>query len=478
MRMLLALFVLSASLHAADRPPNIVFMLIDDMGWTDLGCYGSKFYQTPNIDKLARDGMRFTQAYAACTVCSPTRAAIMTGKYPARLHITDWIAGHARPFAKLTIPDWQMHLPLEEETIAERLKTKGYATASIGKWHLGGEGFLPTNQGFDVNVAGLDIGSPPSYFSPYKIKTLPDGPPGEFLTDRLTQEAIKFIDANKDKPFYIYLPHYAVHTPIQAKKEVIEKYRQIPVTPQHSNPVYAGLIESVDDSVGALRARLGELGLADNTLFVFTSDNGGLSHVVGPQGWKRQSTDNSPSRLGKGSSFDGGVHIPLIVAWPGKVKPGTVCDVPVISVDHYPTLLEITGIPAKEGHQPDGESIVPLLTQSGSLKRDAIYWHYPHYHPGSATPYSAVREGDWKLIEFLEDNHVELYNMKRDLGESDNVAAENTEKVSALKSKLETWRKEVGAQMPVRNPAYDPDRAWEGPGEAKGKGKGKGKKGA
>ena len=478
MRPLLTLLVLASwlSVNAADRPPNVVFMLIDDMGWTDVGCYGSKYYQTPHIDQMAKEGMRFTQAYSACTVCSPTRAATMTGKYPARLHITDWIAGHNRPFAKLAIPDWQKSLPLEEETIAERLKTKGYATASIGKWHLGGEGSLPTDQGFDVNVGGLDIGSPPSYFSPYKNKMLSDGPPGEFLTDRLTQEAIKFITANKDKPFYIYLPHYAVHTPIQAKKEVIEKYRQIPTTPQHSNPVYAGLVESVDDSVGAIRAKLSELGLAENTIFVFTSDNGGLSHQVGAQGWKRQVTDNSPSRLGKGSSFDGGVHIPLIVTWPSKVKPGTVSDVPVISVDHYSTLLEATGIAAKEGHQPDGESLMPLLTQNGSLKRDAIYWHYPHYHPGSATPYSAVREGDWKLIEFLEDNHVELYNMKRDLGESDNVANENTEKVSALKAKLEAWRKEVGAQMPTKNPAYDPDKAWEGQREGKGKGKGKAKK--
>ncbi len=466
---LLALFACVAA-SAAERKPNIVFMLIDDMGWTDLSCYGSKYYETPHIDQLAKDGMRFTQAYAACTVCSPTRSAIMTGKYPARTHITDWIAGHERPFAKLKIPDWQKFLPLEEETIAERLKTAGYATASIGKWHLGGEGLWPTAQGFDVNIGGMDIGSPPSYFSPYKIKTLPDGPPGEFLTDRLTQEAIGFIEHNKDKPFFIYLPHYAVHTPIMAKKNVIAKYQAKPAVGGHSNPVYAGLVESVDDSVGAIRAKLEALGLAKDTLFVFTSDNGGLNKQVNAQGWKNGPTDNSPSRLGKGSSFEGGVHIPLIVSWPGQIKPGTLCDTPVISCDHYPTLLEATGVPVKAGHEPDGESLLPLLTQSGCLKRDAIYWHYPHYHPGSATPYSAIREGDWKLIEFFEDNHVELYNLKRDLGEADNVAAENTEKASALREKLHAWQKSVGAQLPTRNPAYDPDKTW---GEPRGGGKGK-----
>lgn len=476
MRCLLLLLVcLSAAVRAADRPPNIVFMLIDDMGWTDLSCYGSKYYQTPHIDQLAKDGMRFTQAYSACTVCSPTRSAIMTGKYPARTHITDWIAGHERPFARLKVPEWQKFLPLEEETIAERLKTKGYATASIGKWHLGGEDFWPTKQGFDVNIGGMDIGSPPSYFSPYKIKTLPDGPPGEFLTDRLTQEAVKFIEANKDKPFYIYLPHYAVHTPIMAKQAVIEKYQKIRAAGGHSNPVYAGLVESVDDSVGALRAKLTELGLAENTLFVFTSDNGGLSGTVNGGGWRRGPTDNSPSRLGKGSSFDGGVHIPLIVSWPGHVKPGTECDTPVISCDHYPTLLEATGIAAKEGHAPDGESLLPLLTQTGALQRDAIYWHYPHYHPGSATPYSAVRSGDWKLIEFLEDHHLELYNMRRDLGEAENQAPYEPAKVAELKAKLDTWRTQVGAQMPVPNPDFDAEKTWGGERAAKAPSKGKGK---
>lgn len=463
-----------ASTLAAQKKPNIILMLIDDMGWTDLGCYGSQYYETPNIDQLAKDGMKFTQAYSACTVCSPTRSAIMTGRYPARTHITDWIAGHDRPFAKLKIPDWQKVMPLEEETIAERLKTAGYATASIGKWHLGPEGFWPTEQGFDVNVAGMDLGSPPSYFSPYKIKTLTDGPEGEYLPDRLTQEAIKFIEKNKETPFFIYLPHYAVHTPIQAKKEVIAKYQAKKASNGHSNPVYAGLVEGVDDSVGALRARLSQLGLAENTLFIFTSDNGGLSHQVDARGWRRQVTDNSPSRLGKGSAFDGGVHIPLIVSWPGQIKPGSECNAPVISCDHYSTLLEAAGVPVKASHEPDGESLLPLLRQTGKLKRDAIYWHYPHYHPGSATPYSAVRSGDWKLIEFQEDNHVELYNLQRDPGEADNLATEQPEKASSLRAQLASWRQTVGAQMPASNPAYDPEKAWLG---AREMNKGKSKKG-
>ena len=457
---LLAALLSAVSASAADRKPNVILMLIDDMGWTDLGCYGSKYYETPNIDKLATEGMRFTQAYSACTVCSPTRAAIMTGKYPGRLHITDWIAGHNRPSARLKIPDWKKELPLEEETIAERLKMAGYATASIGKWHLGGPDFWPESQGFDRNIGGTDGGSPPSHFSPYKIKTLTDGPDGEFLTDRLTSEAVGFIEQSKDKPFFIYLPHYAVHTPIMGKKEVVAKYQAKRADGGHSNPVYAALVESVDDSVGRLRAKLDELKLAENTIFIFTSDNGGLSGTVNGGGWRRGPTDNSPSRWGKGSSFDGGVHIPLIISWPGKVKPGSTCDVPVISCDHYPTLLEATGVSAKERQIIDGESLVPLLTQSGGLKRDAIYWHYPHYHPGSATPYSAIREGDWKLIEWFEDNHVELYNVKRDVGEMDNLAPVETELASRLREKLHQWRIDVGAQLPTPNPSYVADKAW------------------
>lgn len=455
--------------QAQDRPPNIIFMLIDDMGGTDLGCYGSKYYETPNIDQLAKDGMKFTQAYAACTVCSPTRAAILTGKAPARLHVTDWIAGHPRPFARLALPDWTKYLPEEEETLAERLKTRGYATASIGKWHLGGPDHYPQKHGFDVNIGGTDRGSPPSYFSPYKIDTLPDGPDGEFLTDRLTNEAIGFIEKHKDEPFFIYLPHYAVHTPIMGKPEVVAKYQAKAAVGGHSNPVYAALVESVDDGVGRLRETLKKLELSENTIFVFTSDNGGLSQQVGAQGWRRGPTDNSPYRLGKGSSFDGGVHIPLIVAWPDLIEAGSECDTPVISYDHLPTLLEATGTPLKEGQIVDGESLMPLLTQKDILKRDAIYWHYPHYHPGSATPYSAILVGDWKLIEFYEDQHVELYNLRRDVGEADNMASVETDVAEQLHTQLHEWLTQVGAQIPEANEGFDSEKAWDSDRKPKGK---------
>ena len=465
----IALVLGTASLTAQDRPPNIIFMLIDDMGWTDLGCYGSKYYETPYIDQLAKDGMRFTNAYSACTVCSPTRAAVMTGKSPARLHITDWIAGHDRPHARLKIPDWTKHLPLEEETLAERLKTRGYATASIGKWHLGGPEFFPEKQGFDVNIGGTDRGQPPSYFSPYGIDTLKDGPKDEFLSDRLTSEAVGFIEKNKEQPFYIYLPHFAVHTPIMGKPEVVAKYQKKRAAGGHFNPTYAALVESVDDSVGRLRALLKKLQLTENTIFVFTSDNGGLSGTVSAKGWSRGPTDNSPARLGKGSAYDGGVHIPLIVAWPGIIPAGETCDTPVISYDHVPTLLEATSTALKDGQIVDGESLMPLLTQKGALKRNAIYWHYPHYHPGSATPYSAVREGDWKLIEFFETSQAELYNLRRDPGELENVADVDTDVAAVLTEKLHAWRKEVGAQEPTPNEAYDPEKSLEGVGKGKRK---------
>ena len=434
--------------------PNIVFVLVDDLGWTDLGCQGSKFYQTPNIDRLAREAVRFTQAYSACTVCSPTRAALMTGKYPARLHITDYIPGERHPYAKLSLPDWTMHLPLEERSIAKALKAAGYATASIGKWHLGGREYFPDRHAFDVNVGGTDKGSPPSYFSPYGIATLPDGPKGEFLPERLTAEALKFIEQNRAQPFFLYLPHYAVHTPLMAKKAVIEKYqaRANPAAPQH-NATYAALVESVDDSVGRILRKLEELKLESETIVFFTSDNGGL--VL------RDTTSNLPLRAGKGSAYEGGVRVPLIIKWPGVTKAGAVCDTPVITPDFYATMLEMAGLKQEQGQVVDGESVVPLLKRTGGLKREGLYWHYPHYHAGGATPYSAIRAGDWKLIEFFEDHHVELYNLKDDLGEKTDLAGKLPDKAAGLRAKLVAWRDEVGAQLPTPNPDHDPARANE-----------------
>jgi arylsulfatase A-like enzyme len=444
---------------APSRPPNFIFILADDLGWRDLGCQGSRFYETPNLDRLAREGMRFTQAYSACTVCSPTRACILTGKYPARLHITDWIPGHARPYAKLRVPDWTMHLPLEAANLARVLKPAGYATASIGKWHLGGRDFWPEQQGFDLNLAGCERGQPPSYFSPYKIPTLPDGPVGEFLTDRECAEALKWIEQQRDQPFFLYLPHHAVHTPLMGKTNVVAKYaaKARPDSPPH-NPTYAALVESVDDSVGRILQKLEELGLAANTVIFFTSDNGGL--VL------NQVTSNLPLRAGKGSAYEGGVRVPLIIKWPGRARPGSVCDVPVISADFFPTVLEMAGLKPPPGAAVDGESLVPLLRESGGLKRNSLYWHYPHYHPGGATPYSALRQGDWKLIEFLEDDHVELYNLKADIGEQNDLAKTMPEKAAQLRQQLHAWRRRVGAQMPTPNPDYDPAKASQ-PGRAR-----------
>ena len=454
LRAILTPFLLATpvSLRAADATPppakpNIIFILTDDLGWTDLGCFGSAFYETPHIDRLASQGMRFTDAYSACTVCSPSRASILTGLYPARLHLTDWIAGHVRPKAKLCVPDWTMHLPLETMNLARALKPATYATASIGKWHLGDNEYWPEQQGFDLNVAGCKMGQPPSYFSPYRIPTLTDGPPGEFLGDRLAHEAVKFIQQNQTRPFFVYLPHYAVHNPLMAKPEVIEKYQMKakPGTPHH-NAKYAALIESVDDSVGIIQHTLDELHIADNTIIIFTSDNGGLI----------PNTSNAPLRDGKGSAYEGGVRVPLIVKWPGVTRSGSVSHVPVISADFYPSLLAMAGLPSAGDGMVDGENIEPLLRESGPLQRDAIYWHYPHYHPGGATPYGAIRQGDFRLVEFFEDMRIELYNLKDDIGESKDLSIELPDKAAALRKKLHDWRQRVGAQMPTPNPHYAP----------------------
>ena len=475
----LALLLLSAtSALAAPRPPNVVFFLIDDWGWTDGGTFGSKFYETPHIDRLAREEMKFTQAYAACTVCSPTRAAVMTGKYPARLHLTDWIAGHNRPYAKLKIPDWRLQLPLAETTIAEALKARGYTTGLVGKWHLGEKEFFPEKQGFDVNFGGCSMGAPRNYFPPYGIPNITDEKPGEMLSDRLTREALRFIEANRERPFYLYFPHYAVHTPLGGKPEVIEKYRRKLETQKtvHTNPVYAALVESVDDSVGAVVRKLAELNLTNDTAIFLTGDNGGLSGTVNAQGWREGPTRNGPLRLGKGSAYEGGVRVPLVVKWPGMTQAGSVNDsTPVISVDYFPTILEMAGAPAPRPGAVDGESLTPLLKGGSGLRRDAIYWHYPHYHPGSATPYSAVREGDWKLIEFYEDRHVELYNLRAEIGEKTELSNQHPEIAARLRAKLAAWRLSVQAQEPTRNPQYDPAREFEGTGAA-GKAGGKAKK--
>ena len=430
------------------RRPNIVFILIDDMGWMDLGCQGSRYYETPHIDQMAEEGMRFTDAYAACTVCSPTRAAIMTGKYPARLNLTDFISGHVHPWAKLQPPDWTQYLSHDETTFAAVLQQAGYNTFFTGKWHLGGPDYYPEKHGFDVNVGGCHRGMPPTYFSPYGIETMEDGPDGEYLTDRLTEEAVRLIEQSRDEPFLMYLSHYAVHIPLEAKREVIDKYARRDKHGQLSE-VYAAMVESTDDSVGRVLSKLDDLGLAEDTIVVFYSDNGGFTRA----------TNNAPLRHGKGSAYEGGHRVPLIVRRPGRISGGSTCTVPVSSPDFYPTILEACGLPAMPQQHCDGESLLPLLTgEAEELERDALYWHYPHYH--FSAPYAAVRRGDHKLIEYFESGRAELYDLSEDLGEENDLAGKMPGKVEELREDLHGWQDSVQAQMPVPNPDYDPEKRY------------------
>ena len=407
--------------------PNIVMFLIDDLGYNDFSCYRSTFYRTPTIDSLARAGMLMTDGYTACTVSSPTRAALISGKYPARLHLTDWITGWKYADAPMRVPDWRMYLPLEEKTTAEYLHEVGYQTWHVGKWHLGNdEMYWPENQGFDVNIAGNFKGSPnkdnkghKGYFSPYGLARLEDGPDGEYLTDRLTREAVSLIEsAEPGRPFFLNLCHYAVHTPLDAPADLIDKYADlVDESYPQTDPVYAGMIEKVDDSLREIIAALRRKGVLDNTLIVVTSDNGALERI-------------SPSldlRAGKGSVFEGGVRVPMIFFWEGRIAPGSRSDAPVISVDILPTFLQAAGLDVPD--DADGVSLLPLLTGGekeasayrAKLLERPIFWHYPHYHRGGATPYSAVREGRWSLIHWYETGNYALYDLSSDLRQSTDV---------------------------------------------------------
>jgi arylsulfatase A-like enzyme len=453
---------------ATSSKPNVVLILADDFGWTDLACYGSDLHETPAIDQLARDGMKFTQNYSACTVCSPTRAALMTGKYPARLHITDWIPGSMPDNPKLLVPDWTKYLPLEETTIAEVFKAAGYATASIGKWHLataGSDQYYPEKQGFDMNIAGTDKPQPSTYYAPYKIPTLqPEGKDGEYLTDRMGEEAAKWIESVKDKPFFLYLPHFAVHLPLHGRPDLVEKYQKKiaakggPDGLNHKSPAYAAMVESLDMAVGRVRAKLAELKLTERTIVIFTSDNGG--RVSAPV----YTTSNKPLRLGKASAYEGGVRVPLITYWPGVTKPDSVSDAPVITMDLFPTIVEMAGLPASAARTAiDATSFASVLRGGSSAQatRDTMFWHYPHhqhYQLGGAMPYGAIRSGDFKLVEFFNDMHVELYNIRADIGEKNDLAKSEPKKAEELRARLHAWRKEVGAQMPTPNPKHDPAR--------------------
>lgn len=460
---------------AVSAPPNVIVILVDDLGWMDLSCQGSDFYRTPSIDRLAQEGLRFTQGYAACAVCSPTRAALQTGRYPHRVGVTDWIRSRfqrgdagtpehnptkyvgGRNQALLCPPNpyW---MESDEVTIAEALAAANYKTAYIGKWHLGDEAWYPEEQGYAENRGGCDYGQPPSYFDPYNnpkhahetiragIHNLPGRKPGEYLTHREADEAEMLIRRWKDEPFFIQVAHYAVHTPIQAIVDVAAKYAEHPGATQ-KNAKYAAMVESVDDSTRQILATLQELNLDEQTLIIFTSDNGGLDNQGNP-------TDNAPLRSGKGYAYEGGIRVPFLCRWPGVIPAGAVSDEPVCSIDLFPTILEFTGAAPPEQRAIDGVSLVDHLKSGGNqpLDREALFWHFPHYRhaPG---PYSIIRQGDWKLIKFWEGSR-ELYNLANDLSESNNLLAAEPKKAAALEKALEERLQSDGAKLPIPNPDY------------------------
>jgi len=459
---------LTRAAGAEGRKPNVVLVLVDDLGWADSSTYGSKYYETPNLSRLAAGGMTFTDGYAACAVCSPTRAAVMTGRWPARLGVTDWIRARFQggkipadqeppagfvggPNNQLLCPKNALWLNLAETTIAEALGPAGYTSCHIGKWHLGPDAWYPEKQGFDYNIGGCDCGQPPSYYDPYKnprqgqIPTITPRQPGEYLTDREGDEAAAFITKHAGRPFFLYMAHYAVHTPIQPRKDLAEKYKAKPATDRHKNAAYAAMIESVDTALGKIMKALDDAGVADHTLVIFTSDNGGLVPV----------TNNTPLRSGKGHPYEGGIREPLVVRWPGVARPGTRCNVPVTSVDYFPTICEATGVGLPADRTIDGESILPLLAGTGNLKRDAIYWHFPHYR-GRIHPYSIIRKGPWKLIRWHEGPAWELYNLADDLSETKDLAGAMPAKVKQLDTQLMAHLVAVGAKMPKPNPGYKP----------------------
>lgn len=484
------LFALASRVCFAEMDkPNVVLFFVDDLGWTDLGCYGSDFYETPQIDQLAASGVKFTQAYAACTVCSPSRAALLTGQYPARLRITDFIPGHPVSNTPLSIPDWTQQLDLDHTTVAEILLDSGYRTAHFGKWHLtprdrndnpNSDGdypqYYPDKQGFEFNFGGCERGAPASYFWPYgrgatleerkannTYRTLPHSNVNEetYLTDHLAMEAEKLIASFGNDPFFLYFSFYNVHTPIQGRPDLVEKYSkklESHAKVAHRNVGYAAMIESVDEAVGRVMDQIRKQGRYEDTLVIFSSDNGGYYPLA---------TTNAPLRQGKGSFYEGAVRVPTIISWPSEIESGSVSDEPVITIDFLPTILEATGSAAEKTvkEKLDGLSLLPVLKDplNAKLDREALYWHYPHYHMYGAVPYSAIRKGDWKLIERHDGAPLELYQLSNDVHEDRNLALVQVERAKELQRLLGEWRQSVDAQMPTVNRDYRPDRptGWD-----------------
>ena len=445
---LLAAFLVLLALECpAALKPNILFILIDDMGWMDLGCQGNPHVKTPNIDRFAMEGVRFTDAYAPAPVCSPTRAALMTGHSPARLHLTNHLPHQNRftpPESKLLPAEMRDHLPLEYTTIAERLRDEaGYATAFIGKWHLykgREEKFAAQFQGFDINIGGCSYGGPPTFFDPYRIPFLTDRKKGEYLPDRLADETISFMQkqVQAKKPFYVALWNYTVHWPMEAPGEFVAKWADKPKV-GYNHKVYPAMLEAMDLAIARVLEELGRLKIEEQTFVVFTSDNGPFGGVG----------DARPLRADKGHLYEGGIRVPLIVRWPGKVASGTVREDPVILTDFYPTLLEVAGLKTRKHYPGDGESLLPVLTGEADLQRDALFWHYPNFafHRDNRLG-SAIRMGDYKLIEFFDRNEVELYNLREDLGEKKNLAGVEAGRVEEMRKRLSRWREKSGARMP------------------------------
>jgi len=472
----MTIFCLPTLIQAEEKRPNFVFFLVDDLGWADLGCYGSTFHETPNIDALARSGMQFQTAYTACPVCSPTRASIVTGRHPVRVDVTDWIPGSRKKLnqnPKFLHVDDRNDLALDEVTFAEVLRDNGYQTFFAGKWHLGDEGHWPTEQGYDFNIGGNHKGSPPGgYYAPWTNPTLEAKENGEYLTERLTEESIRFLEnRDKDRPFLLHLCYYNVHTPITPYEKRVEHFEkkaeslfqtETPKIVEHNavsrarqdNPAYASMVSAVDKSLGDILSKLDQLRLTDNTVVFFFSDNGGLctSRRMGP-------TSNLPLRSGKGWLYEGGVRSPMIVRAPGVTREGTQTDVPVVSMDFFPTMLELAGLPSMPKLHADGKSLMPLLKQSDTPEKRTFFWHYPHYHGSTWTPGASMREGDWKLIEFYEHEKVELYNLAEDPGEQRDLSQERPEKLKQLRGKLRDWQKKMNAKMPKPNPEYQPPKA-------------------
>ena len=457
------------------KTPNIIFMLIDDLGWRDLSYYGSDFYETPNIDALAGESAVFTQAYSTCPVCSPARASFLTGKYPARLHLTNYLFGEERGI--LRCPPYKKYLDESEYTIASALRDRGYKTCHIGKWHLGGPGCIPEKHGFDVNFGGCHMGCPHTYFSPYNIPTLADGPDGEYLTDRLTDEAVKYI-GDSDGEFFMFMSHYTVHAPLQAHEPDIEYFRQkakrlnrdkinpivegenFPCEHQkhmklmrriiQSDPVYAAMIYNLDMNVGRILAALKQKGIYEDTIFVFTSDNGGESSTNG------SATCNAPLAEGKGWMYDGGIREPLIVSYPGKIGHMHI-DTPTINTDFYPTLLSLAGLGGEPSQHIDGVDITPLFGKDPgegenikALENRALFWHYPHYGNQGGSPAAAVRQNGYKLIKFFERGNCELYDMDADISETRDLSEQMPERTASMLATLEDWLADTSAMIPEK----------------------------